>query len=602
MVFKLLLLLGSTFAFGQQNLRTQDFQQSLNAHAPRNYMVNSGYEKDEEGLTDASNIAERIVGSALEGRAGLNINATGSAQIVFSLFTSIQENILGGMCEASFSYVGDASLYKAYVSDGANNLSAEVQLTNSGLYSQEVSLNFPCIGGDLGGFIAIESTGDGASINVDSFYVGKALNIGSAAQSEVVLSATRITSNQTIATTDATQIVFNSKNVDPLSEYSTSTGTFTAKRAGRLLVSSSAQYGAFTAETGVDLLIYKNGAAVCRGFFTGLSTTSGFTAVNNCVVDVAANDTVAVYSDSASDASYDIVLGTATWFQITRIPTASEQVFRVGAPGLDWTAYTPTVTHDSGGITNATTTGFYKCSGSNLEGVITTTFSNTSAAYSGLFYSLPSGFTANIATALQTPVGQTILRDTGVAAYFAPVRINSSTTVRVDVANIATHSGTVPVLVTTSTNSFPFTFNNADTINVYYSVPVTASSPCPRAPMPLLKNAVTTSSQGVEKVNRARLTCGASSSINWQSGTWISSIGNVSSGTCAVTIATGVFPNAQYACSFIREGSNAANLNTVEISGKSATGFNMLQINQAAGTTAADAGPVEWDVICMGAN
>lgn len=52
-----------------------------------------------------------------------------------------------------------------------------------------------------------------------------------------------------------------------------------------------------------------------------------------------------------------------------------------------------------------------------------------------------------------------------------------------------------------------------------------------------------------ERVERAKVTCSGSSSIVSQSGTWLSSVGNVSSGTCAYTIAAGIF-SGEPACHF----------------------------------------------------
>lgn len=43
------------------------------------------------------------------------------------------------------------------------------------------------------------------------------------------------------------------------------------------------------------------------------------------------------------------------------------------------------------------------------------------------------------------------------------------------------------------------------------------------------------------RVEAARLNCDAGSAITSQNGTWISSIGNISAGACAVTLTTGVF-------------------------------------------------------------
>jgi hypothetical protein len=358
---------------------------------------------------------------------------------------------------------------------------------------------------------------------------------------------------------------------------------------------SSNQSSVQTTNSAQTLRVRKNGVTQlgCENNMVFVAANSSLH-VNGCAFDALVGDTIDVTTASDSDTSYNVDTNTA--MVIEAFPTPSEQVFRVGAPGLDWTAFTPT-----GGFTNTTYTGFYKCTDGNLS--VRYQASLTGTPVGTLTLNLPAGFTIDT-TRLTSELtanrfsSNGIIFDSPSQGYQAMLQYSSSTAL---VARVLNQVSTTFVDSANVTASSPHTFATGDFVVVNAdNIPVTAASPCPRAPMPLLKNAVTTPAENVEKIVRARLTCGASSSINWQSGTWISTIGNVSSGTCAVTIATGTFSSANYACSFIREGSNAANLNTVEINGKSATGFNMLQINQASGTTGADAGPVEWDILCMG--
>lgn len=60
-------------------------------------------------------------------------------------------------------------------------------------------------------------------------------------------------------------------------------------------------------------------------------------------------------------------------------------------------------------------------------------------------------------------------------------------------------------------------------------------------PMPQIVNSVSSDNVGQVKHNTATLNCDSGSAITSQDGSWISSIGNVSGGACAVTIATGAF-------------------------------------------------------------
>ena len=212
MAYKLIGLLLSGIAFGQ--LRTTDFQQSLNAEAPRNYIKNSGIERNDANITDSSSIASRTTTTPLEGVGSLVIDATASGQKVVFLADDLQAGLLGQSCEAQFSYQGDASLYKAYVQLASTTVSAEQQLVNTGTSTQRIVLSFPCGASTTDDpSIHIEATDNAAaSIEVDSVYLGKALNIGSAAQAEVLVQARRITSAQAIATNAQTVIIDKSNN------------------------------------------------------------------------------------------------------------------------------------------------------------------------------------------------------------------------------------------------------------------------------------------------------------------------------------------------------------------------------------------------------
>jgi hypothetical protein len=321
----------------------------------------------------------------------------------------------------------------------------------------------------------------------------------------------------------------------------------------------------------------------------------------DCIIPLSIGDYIEVFSSTVSDSSYSIFNAASSQITISRIPSASEQGVKVAAPGLGWTAYTPTITHNSGGITNHTTQGYWKCSGSTLQGFITTTFSNTSAAFDGLRYSLPSNFTINTtASPIGSVVGGAMLVDTGILEVPSTVGITSSTALYVKYIRTGTTLDASPVKNIDITNTVPFTFNNTDTISIYYTVPVTASSPCPAVPMPLIKNAVTTSGEGVERVERAVIVCGSTSSITSQSGAWLASVGNVSGGSCSVTFAGTPFGSNAYACSFLSHGTSTSSFSVPKISAKTVSGFTLTQVTQSGGTTSADAGPTTWDVQCQG--
>lgn len=65
-------------------------------------------------------------------------------------------------------------------------------------------------------------------------------------------------------------------------------------------------------------------------------------------------------------------------------------------------------------------------------------------------------------------------------------------------------------------------------------------------PAPVLTNMVTTGSSGGVKIDVANINCDAGSAITSQNGSWVSSVGNVSGGACAVTLTTGNYSATPY--------------------------------------------------------
>jgi len=67
-------------------------------------------------------------------------------------------------------------------------------------------------------------------------------------------------------------------------------------------------------------------------------------------------------------------------------------------------------------------------------------------------------------------------------------------------------------------------------------------------PAPLLVNSVVSKYSGVMGTEHAEINCDASSSLTSNPGSWLSSIGNRSTASCALTIASGVFSATPYSC------------------------------------------------------
>jgi hypothetical protein len=505
------------------SLRTNEDQQFLNAPVTRNYIKNSGAEKNDAGVTDASNIHSRTTSAPLEGDGSHLIDATASGQLVVFQADDFQDGLMGQNCEAKFDYSGDASLYKAYVRLAGVKVSLEAALVNAS-GTQPVSINFPCGNSTTDDpDLVIESTGNGAAIKVDSVYIGKATNIGSVAQPEMVLQVRRSGSDQNINTTADTKVQFNGEIVDVYNEYDPTTNyRFTAKRAGDYLINVSLDYN-LTVSIGVSVLrIYKNGVVDSRCTRTMLANDYVLESV--CILPLNVNDYVEVYSATTADSSYTIMNVPASQLTIARLPTTSEQVFRVGAPGQGWTAYTPSTT---GFGTISAAQFLYRCSESTLflQGRFTlgTVTSDTATV------SLPSGYTIR-ENITQRIMGQGSQQDAGLDLKV----LGAGGDTNITFGNAG--SSSLSSMVGTS-------FTSASIVAFEAAIPVTANSPCPAAPMPLLKHAVTTSSAGVERVERVtvRPTCTSSPCTILTSTPAVTSVTRQSAGKYTVNFASGTF-------------------------------------------------------------
>ncbi len=485
-LLKVLALLLTTNALAvNSSLQSSEAKLFPFADAPRNYVRNSGIEKNAANITDASLIAGRSTSLVLEGVASLEINAGSSTQKVVFISDPFQTGLHNQVCEANFIYYGDASLYKAYVQINSVTVSSEITLTNSGTSSQPVSISFPCgTDGSNGANLNIEATGDGAQFSVDSVYVGKALNIGSAAQAEVVAQMSRVT-QQTISTTAVTAINFDSNVV---LKGSLSTGVYTVPTSGIYKIDSWVRVsgvgsGAF------EFTTQRNSASI-GGCVANPDLSTETNKSNTCAASFNAGDTIRIVLSTTVDNSYAVEQAAAN---ITRFPTTSEQVFRVGAPGLDWTAFTPTGSWTSG----LAYAGQYKCDGGMLSVQYYLSITNGILPTSTLLrLNLPAGFTidttklasgTNVDTSI--PGGIVSWLDSGTSSG-PGARVDYHTTTSVTPTYAVSQAATSATTAGGFQHNIPFTWANGDRISVSFTVPVTASSPCPRAPMPLLAASV----------------------------------------------------------------------------------------------------------------
>jgi hypothetical protein len=346
-MIKLLLAISLTFApmptWAQQSVGS--FDQISSHDAYKNFIKNTGAEKNASNITESAAITTRTTTTPLEGVGSFSIDATSSGQTVKFTASTLSDYLKGQNCEAKFVFSGDATLYKAYVEQSSNKLSADLQLTNE-TNARTVSINFPCGTTVTDVRPVIESTSaSAAAIKVDKIYIGLSTNIGSVAQAEIVAKFSRTSSNQTIGVATETKIQYNGEEYDPYGWYDNSTNyRLTVQKEGKYSVSVNQYYSGLTASEFYYIMVKKNGTDVCNLF----SSTSPNFQIADCFVSMVAGDYIEVFADSTVDTSYDIstLLSSVV---VARFPTSSEQALSVSNP------YYPTVQKFTSGSGTYTT-------------------------------------------------------------------------------------------------------------------------------------------------------------------------------------------------------------------------------------------------------
>lgn len=604
MVFKKLLLgLFASTAFAAPSIdRTETSQ--YKKRGLRSFVINPECEKnDTDGITDSSSIMSRNTSSGL-GDFGTDcaLDASSSGQKVVHTLRAYPNGLEGKAGEVIITYTGDASLYKVNVVQNSAVIAS--QQLKSVASTQAISFIF---GTDNSQAITVEIEATSASAAAIKYiipHVGEATNVGTVAQSQVLLQGRRITSAQAIGTNSQTVIVFNSAGLDPYAGLNTSTGVYTVPFTTRVTVRVSAnQSSVQTSNSAQTLRVRKNSSTQ-----TGCEHNMVFVAANSslhvaaCAFDVVAGDTIDVTTASDSDTSYSV--DTQSAIVIESFPTTSQTVVRQDAPGVQWTAFTPTGTW----VSNTTYTGFYQCSQGTLRvsGKVAVTGTPTSAT---LNVNIPSGFTIDTTKLSSTVVGgQTTalpasvctIGDSGTGAVGCYTGYQSTTAVKF-VSWLANSTYTIAGASTDVTQAVPITWANGDGLDYYYEVPVTAGSPCSNGQQLLIPGSVYSSSTGVERIERAIITGGSNNvvcssspcAIQSQSGSWLSGVTRSATGTYSASIASGTFSAAPTCvCSATRPGTGPTDCSLGE--NPSTSGFSIL--THADGT-----GQDGWITLhCMG--
>jgi hypothetical protein len=237
---------------------------------------------------------------------------------------------------------------------------------------------------------------------------------------------------------------------------------------------SSGTFAAGTSSTDSDVTVWiydvTNGLVIQPSSYKLLSNSSTLSTKHSATFQSASNSTsyrLIFHVGSTSASAYTL--------KVDGISVSPEQ-YVYGTPVTDWVSYTPTVIYNTGSATNVSHVGRWRRVGDSIEIDITSTFSNTSAAFSRPTYSLPSGLSFDTSK-MPSNEGTKILgygeaNDILVNSYPLTIGYSSINTFFVFAGNASTTYLSFQDL----TNLIPFTFNNTDTINVRIAAPISGWS------------------------------------------------------------------------------------------------------------------------------
>ena len=278
---------------------------------------------------------------------------------------------------------------------------------------------------------------------------------------------------------------------------------------------------------------------------------------------------------------YNVANLNAAW-KIYYFPSQAQTVVNMNQSNYGATAYTPTIT----GVGTPTGVSFFHKRegefiyiwGYGVTGTVTG---------SAVSFTLPDSLT--IDTTKGTSTGSRVgdVSVSGASIYMAKTETATSTSL----FYIAGTSVTSKSVGTDIGNTTAFAINA--------KIPISGWTENQNAP--LLVGGVTSNTSGMERIERATVNCSSSSSVTSQSGSWISSVGNISSGVCSITLAAGIF-SATPSCTVAHNASDAGVVSMNQLLANSATSlsYTCRYVNSGSSTvnncTSASA-----NIICMGA-
>jgi hypothetical protein len=290
--------------------------------------ISAEYTITTDALVDLTSVAARTGEIAANNINMLNIEATNGDATPYDIkavFTKSQD--FGGKQMLAFCEVKTLRPDTFFIvgANGVEQSRREIIADGSWRYYE-----IPFVGGDTSQFIEIngEATASQEAISVDNCFMGKVSPdyFARVSGAQFVGSGRRITSDQSINTSNRTKVQFNSANMKIGSFDTTTNYRFLPDRTGDYLVNYSVYTEDVTAGTAVLMEVQKNGVLVptCLGFSrsNGTDPTPNIT----CNVRIDSTTDYIEFIVFSPDASYRIVNSEASSFNIYYYPDSTNTI------------------------------------------------------------------------------------------------------------------------------------------------------------------------------------------------------------------------------------------------------------------------------------
>lgn len=536
----------------------------------RNLLSNPGAEngKAKWSITGSSSLS-LDTSTPLEGSTSLVWDASASGEFLRSEAITVPQGLKGRTCAVEMNYSwnsGVADEIELGVYDGTNTL-AKLGLspTDSTVPSRHEIVIFPCpSSGTLQ--LQLESTADSAAITVDSGRLGKPSNLTAKSDATVYGSA-----RADGATNCQWQIAQSTYAADFPADTDCNTYTVT----GRVTNPSTKvpQIDLDSAPPGTYEIYVQGGEVLCSGSETpsyalidgsGTNITQDF--VNNTATTEEWSLAGVVSYTTAGDRSFKIrgacasstmslrnnnTLAAMQWV-VKRYPLESENAVYfdranrnvtaswIGATNCAWsgTSTSPASFAADGDCNDPTVTGPGAAPGTKIPAVVV-----NNIAANDVYKVTVNGFMRSLSSAKGCDFfisdGSSIIGSSGLSAN-DNIGSGTGTVVGVVFYSAAQASKTFELQYAHSdgANSCEVVNNNTDR-----RLTITVENLTQTVGGISFENMPSTSAVSGALINAARINCDGASTILDNPGTWIDSVGNISSGQCIVNFTAGLLPN-----------------------------------------------------------